>query len=332
MSINNRHERHAQAGACIFSKYIILVGILLCTACHDHQSAKNKGQSKNVPVSIGENMIRVTYHRMDSGRASSEKLMITADSIFYEYHPAIMGNSTQRKDTVTLRHLFEYTHSFLYFSDIICHIDSNGIEIYKFKKTNEKISNYINFGCEIDGEGGVDKGYEGEGQLTNGRRHGKWKIRMCDSDIKQEIHYNNGLVTGHYKAYRTLYDVKKGEIINFYRDRKKIKYRDTILYETDFINGNGYWKNFYSDNSIRETGFYEGGKKSGEWRYYIQKQLHGKEYYENGKWKSLYEAEKESGKIKRENFLYKKEYYENGILIKREEFEIPFEYQPDLLY
>jgi antitoxin component YwqK of YwqJK toxin-antitoxin module len=178
--------------------------------------------------------------------------------------------------------------------------------VYKWKKDKKKVSERIRLGCGFD-EDIIYHGHSGGGLFVNGLRHGKWILRSCDSGVKQEINYNKGLVTGHYKVYVTLITIKSeyaGEIINTFRDREKVHYRDTILYETNFGDGdgNGEWKSFWGYTkgfAIRETGYYKNGKKSGEWCYYTAKG----------------------------NFLYRKEYYENGVLIRYEYFEIPDEYR-----
>jgi hypothetical protein len=96
------------------------------------------------------------------------------------------------------------------------------------------------------------------------------------------------------------------------RNGKWIKTNDSILYETNFVNGSGKWKTFYGSFrgfAIRETGFYENGKKSGEWCYYTtQDWCHN--FTERGV------------------FLYRKEYYEDGILVKEKNFEVSEEYEP----
>jgi hypothetical protein len=167
----------------------------------------------------------------------------------------------------------------------------NGLDVYKWMKNSKKISEYVRLSCTPDWGGGIYRGYSGKGLFVDGLRHGKWKLEKCDTGIEQEISYNKGLITGYYKVFFGQGTTKNG---------KWIKSGDSILYETNFMNGNGEWKNFYGSTrefAIRETGYYKDGKKSGEWRYYTPRGF----------------------------FLHRKEYYEKGILIGYEEFEIPEE-------
>ena len=163
----------------------------------------------------------------------------------------------------------------------------NGLSVYKWVNDKKKISGKFQFSCLYDWEELIYSNCEGEGQFIDGLMSGKWELERCSRmGVKQEINYNRGLITGRYKVFVADFGASD----------------TTMLYETDFINGTGIWKDFYGsfqDYNIYETGFYENGKKSGEWCYYTEK-----------------------GSI-----IYRKEYYKNGILVKEKDFKIPEEYK-----
>ena len=166
----------------------------------------------------------------------------------------------------------------------------NGLSVYKWTDSNEKVSEEIQLSCRYDWDGLVLSNCEGGGLLVDGLMHGKWELEQCGSSmgVRQEINYNRGLITGSYKVFVS--DFGSSDT--------------TMLYKTDFVNGTGIWKNFHgflNDFSIRETGFYKDGKKSGEWCYYTA-----------------------------EGDLSCREYYDEGVLIKREDFEMPEDYEPYL--
>lgn len=182
-----------------------------------------------------------------------------------------------------------------YSSNDIYSTIQEGKEEFRWKKNKKKVSGIITFVCEIDGGGGIYRGYEAKGLFINGFKHGKWVETNCHTRVVSITNYNKGLITGFYKVYYEYYKpIKKS---NGYRGNIKC---DTILYETTFTEGNGIWKDFHENRTtVKEVGTYKDGKKDGEWLY----------YYPN-------------------SVLYLKQYFEKGDLIREERIEVPDECIP----
>lgn len=170
--------------------------------------------------------------------------------------------------------------------------EEDGIFIYRWKRNNEKVSEYINTSCIVEPGGGIYKDYECKGLLVNGMMQGKWELKKCDTGVQQVANYNKGLLTGKYRAYL------KTSRVEVENGKQKWIPIDTTFYETDFTNGNGLWKNFYSDGEVSEEGGYKSGKRDGKWVYYTKKG----------------------------HFLYSEVYYKDGLIQIQEEYKIPPEY------
>lgn len=179
-----------------------------------------------------------------------------------------------------------------YSTDDVYSVVKCGKDEYRWKKNKEKLSGYISFSCKIGEGGGIYKGYEGEGLFINGFRHKKWTLKNCHSQLRYILNYNKGAIIGYYKVYYQYYKPLKinGNITN-------IKC-DTILYETNFIEGNGTWKDFHDNKVLKEIGDYRSGKKEGVWFYYLDNST-----------------------------LYLKRYFEKGIMIREEGVELPLDYK-----
>ncbi|MFK7784928.1 MAG: hypothetical protein AB8B56_07425 [Crocinitomicaceae bacterium] len=93
----------------------------------------------------------------------------------------------------------------------------------------------------------------------------------------EEIVIKNGYPIGAYTAgIFTEYAQKPLKVITYEKENISGTFsihneRDSLLYETTFSKGNGYWKDFYLNKSVlREEGPVENNFKSGTWKYYNQ--------------------------------------------------------------
>ena len=176
--------------------------------------------------------------------------------------------------------------------------NENGLDVHRIKKGNKLMDGVVSFTLYDDG-GGNQFGFSGDNlRFVNGLRDKRWNIFSVDNWMCYVINYNKGLITGQYKVYFEYYKpIKKkdGSLSN-------IKC-DTTMYETNFVDGNGIWKDFYRNGNIREIGQVKSGKREGEWLHYF-----------------------------RGNILYKKKYYQEGVLIKEEDIPLPEGYQREVLY
>ena len=168
----------------------------------------------------------------------------------------------------------------------IFHDTIDGVNVYKWKKTKQNISQYVRLYCESGSN--INYGNSGEGLFVEGKKHGRWQLKSCNTRIIHIMNYDMGLITGEYKAYYEYYKPIQKD-----KDWTNIKC-DTTYYETTFVDGNGFWKDFYSNGDVKETGQYKSGKKEGEWLYYYE-----------------------------DNILYQKRLYKDGGLIKTEDVELP---------
>lgn len=113
-------------------------------------------------------------------------------------------------------------------------LKSEGLDIVRLK-SDLTIGQFTNF---------ISIGY-----FKKGYKNGLWKTTY-KSKLVKSINYNNGLVVGKYRVY----NIKK-----------------ELLYKTTFgIKGNGNYKDYYHKTGIlKQEGYYENGKKSGEWCDYF---------------------------------------------------------------
>ncbi|MFD2562897.1 hypothetical protein [Aquimarina rubra] len=92
----------------------------------------------------------------------------------------------------------------------------------------------------------------------------------------ERVVIQSGFVTGTYKAHmftkekgfdsiKTI-EYEKGSISG---ELKILNVKDSILYQTTFKKGNGYWKDYYyKESKLRGEGKVKNNYKEGEWKYY----------------------------------------------------------------
>ena len=114
------------------------------------------------------------------------------------------------------------------------------------------------------------------GDIVNGKKEGWWRYEyLPDSN-------NNTILK--YEVY------KNGLLLNYYFD---LFYKETdsllkILYQADFKNGTGYYKDYNHNRTLIAEGNYKDGCKDGWWKYYNSKGLLiRKEKYNKGILKKL---------------------------------------------
>lgn len=119
----------------------------------------------------------------------------------------------------------------------------------------------------------IDNKIESYEQYKNGLLDGEtaWFSRTTGKKIFSEF-YSKGKLNGEQKTY---YDNGKlKSIVKYVNDRVNgiISYdiNGKILHQSNFENGNGTWKFFWSNGKLSEEGKYTAGRKDGIWKRYSQ--------------------------------------------------------------
>ncbi len=126
-----------------------------------------------------------------------------------------------------------------------------------------------------------------EGTFVNGKKESLWRKYVLRTKPLREETYKDGLLHG---------------VSRVFSDDGK------LLYQTIFINGTGYYKEYYNDNKqLFLEGEVQNGKREGEWLYYFKTGDYSRiENYKNGQLHGSYKIFSIDGKI-----LYSTE-FKNG--------------------
>lgn len=171
-----------------------------------------------------------------------------------------------------------------------------------------------------------------EGNYSNGKRNGLFKVYNRRGDLERIETYKNGVLQedtaseilklkkelgtdGKVKAIGSYANGKKQGIFREYDDEGNIAssaiYKDGVKVGEGIITGSGQyegsWKLFFPTGEIKAEGKYEDGEKNGVWKYYYQTgQLEQRGNYKNslasGEWLWYFP----NGELKRQ------EYYRKG--------------------
>ena len=214
-------------------------------------------------------------------------------------------------------------------------------KVNRFSSKGEKIAKWLEYWT------GSSKLKE-EGNYSNGKRNGLFKIYNRKGQLARIETYKNGILQeesadqildvqkkidkdGKIKSIGSFSNGKKQGIFREYGKQGKIL--SSIVYENDvkvgegIINGigkyQGSWKMYYSTGELKAEGEYLEGYKNGKWRYYfltgeLEQEGSYKKNMVSGAWTWYFK----NGAVKREEYYRKGreegksiEYSEEGVII-----------------
>jgi len=131
-----------------------------------------------------------------------------------------------------------------------------------------------------------------QGKIFDGKREGNWKYYYETGILKSEGEYENDLKSGIWSYYSENGELKAKAIYKKGDGIYKEFYPNGSLKSEGFIKdekSDSLWKNYYESGSIKSKGNYKEGAKQGKWTYYYENgSLSGEgEYIDNlshGKW------------------------------------------------
>ncbi|QCE40962.1 hypothetical protein [Psychroserpens sp. NJDZ02] len=96
-------------------------------------------------------------------------------------------------------------------------------------------------------------------------------IRIGSESVEIENGYPKGTYTVRVLRDTLFFTLKKVDYIksNISGELKIINFKDSLLYQTTFKKGTGYWKDYYyKESKLREEGNVKNNYKEGLWKYY----------------------------------------------------------------